>query len=666
MQTTANPLSRLSILALPALALALEAGMSAAFADELSVDELPAYTPDANTARADIPDVYKWDLTRLFPSDQAWEQKLQLLEPEVIVLSAFHGQLADGPALLRCLDHYFRLHGEVNQVTLYAGLRLTTARTDEDVQSMNQNALALMDKLMGQASFIRNELLALSDKQMAKAYKKAPGLEVHRGYIENLRRRKSRVLGEEAERVLGLAGDNLWAEIDLNEIPAPVETVFHSLLDDIPWPMVHDAQGNEVQLTLSNYGKFRRDADREVRREAVEAFLATLRQYEHALAATLGGQAQFSVMLARARGYDTARQAYLDKDNLDTAVYDNLIKTVNANLEPLHRYVSLRKKALGYDEIHLYDLYIPMVGGAEPEVPFSEGRAMVLEALQPLGEDYMQVLEQGLDPAQGWLDLYPSAEKRSGAFSASVYDRPPYVMMNYQDSMNDLSTLAHEYGHALHSHLSMEHQGYADYRYVPFLAEIASTANEALVERHLLANASDDRVKASILADRLATMRGTIYRQALFAEFEWQLHEWVEEGTPVTASLLEETYAGMVQKYYGPDYALAENDGMEWAYIPHFYWKYYVFTYATGLSSGIAIAQQVLEGEEGRDAYLGMLQAGCSAPPLEILAGAGVDLTTPAPIEAALKLFDETVTELEALLPSLQPPEIETTEGGEE
>jgi oligoendopeptidase F len=640
------------------LLLALAIPLFCLSTEDAMADELPAYTPDSNADRAEVPDAYKWDLGKLFADDDAWEAAATELVTEIDGLNAYQGRLADGPTLLECLDRYIELHGKVNSVTLYANLQNTTDSGDAAVQARHQQALSVLDQFMGTASFLRNEILALSDKEMGKAFKKAPALlERHGGYIEGLRRRKHTMLSPDAEQVLSLAGDNLWAEIDLNEIPAPVESAFHALLDDIPFPMVHDEEGNEVQLNFSNYGKFRRSPDRAVREEAVNAMMATLKQYEHAFAATLGGQAEFSVFLAKSRGYDTALEAYLDKDNLNPAVYHNLISTVNANLEPLHRYISLRKKLQGYDAIYLHDMYVPIVEGVDQEIPFEQAQTMLVEALAPMGPEYIEVLSKGLDPAEGWLDLYPSSDKRSGAFSASTHGVEPYVMMNYQDSMNDMSTLAHEYGHAMHSYLSMEHQGYMDYRYVPFLAEIASTANEVLVEEHLLAQATDPKVKASILADRLAGMRGTIYRQALFAEFELALHTFVEEGTPVTADLLNTTYGDLVTKYYGPDYALGEHHELEWAYIPHFYWKYYVFTYATGLSSGITIAQKVREGEANRDAYLGMLKAGCSAPPLEILAGAGVDLTTPEPIEAAMKRFDATVTELEALVAEIEAAE---------
>jgi oligoendopeptidase F len=422
-------------------------------------------------------------------------------------------------------------------------------------------------------------------------------------------------------------------------------------MTDIPWPEITDEDGQKVQLNLANYGRYRASADRDVRRGAVEAMFGTLRQFQHALAATLAGQFQLDVDFARARGYDTALEAYLDKDNIALAVYKNLVATINENLPLLHRYVDLRKKALGLDEIHLYDLYIPLAEGVDVEVPFPEARSLIRAALEPLGEDYGRALAVGLDPANGWMDLYPHTDKRSGAFSASAYGPHPYVFMNYQDSLNDMSTLAHEFGHALHSELAMNEQAYADFRYPPFLAEVASTCNESLLSDYLVSRATDPAEKAALLVERLESIRATIFRQTMFAEFEMVVHGFVEEGTPVTAALLDETYSDLVQRYYGPGYTMDENDGMEWAYIPHFYYKYYVYSYATGLSSGIAIADRVKTlGKPASDAFLAMLKGGASAPPLELLAGAGVDLTKPDALAAAMETFEKTLDEVEKLM----------------
>jgi oligoendopeptidase F len=615
---------------------------------------LPEWTPDPAAERAAVPDIYKWDLTRLFPDDGAWERSRVKLAGRIDELSVFEGKLTDARTLGECLDRYFELHDAINRLTLYAGLHRDMELGSAKYQEMSARGLAVMDELMKKAAFIRSEVLALSDEDLSRAYGEEAGPLVHRGYIDGLRRRKSRVLHRDAERVLGQMGDNLWAEIDLNEIFSASELAFQAMCNNIPWPMVHDENGKEKPLGFSSYPGFRRHPVRKVREEAVETFLATLRQYEDVFAATLGGQAAFTVNLARSRNYDTALEAYLDKDALDPAVYHTLIDTVNANLEPLHRYMSLRKRVMGVDELRLFDLYVPLVASVETSTTFAEARETVLAALQPMGEDYISTLSEGLDLTNGWIDLYPSDGKDSGAFCAGVYSLTPYVKMNFQNSIDDMSTLAHEFGHAMHHVLSASNQSYSEFRTAPFLAEIASTANEVLVQDYLLARADDDRVRAMLLNDRLESIKGTIYRQTLFAQFELAVHTFVEEGTPITAKLLDETYADLIGRYYGDDYTLGENDGLEWAYIPHLYYKYYVFTYATGLSCGIALANLVQEGPEQRDAYLRFLSGGCSVEPLDLLREAGVDLRRPDAIEAALRMFDETLAELEALLPTLR------------
>ncbi len=612
---------------------------------------LPEYTPNANDSRDQVPDAYKWSLTQLFADDAAWEAEMAKLEKEIPNLSAYQGKLSDPASLKKYLDLYFDLHDRASHVQQYANLARSTNLTDQKRQVQMQQSLTLMEELMAMSGFIRSEVLAVDDKTMAKVYKDKNGPAEYQGYLDNLRRRRARVLDADAERVMQLAGDNLWAEIDLNEIPSPIEQSFRALMSDIKWPVIHDADGKEVQLTLSNLGRFRASSDRAVRQETMTAFFATLRQYQHIFAALLGGQFDLDVTYARARHYDTALEAYMDKDGIATAVHDNLINTINANLEPLHRYVELRKQVLGLDDLHIYDLYVPMVAAAEMDVTYEEAMRILPAALAPLGKEYVDLLVHGLDPANGWIDVYPSNDKRSGAFSASVYGRDPYVFMNYQNSLNNMSTLAHEYGHALHSYLAMNNQPYTGYRYVPFLAEIASTCNQALLSDYLVAISKNKDEKIGILAAELETIRTTIYRQTLFSEFERKVHGYVEDGTPITAELLDETYAGLVKRYYGPGFTMDENDGMEWAYIPHFYFKYYVYSYATGLCSGIAIAERLKTGgDKAVEEYLGMLEGGCSKAPLDLLRDAGVDLSKPDAIESALQRFDRTVTELAELL----------------
>lgn len=616
-----------------------------------SAADLPPYQPDANATRAQVPDAYKWDLTPLFADADAWEAEIKAVRVGLPALKAYAGTLRKPSAMVNCLKLYFDMHDRTSRIAQYANLALDSEQTNQELQARKQLSLSLLDELNAASGFLRGELLALDDATMKKAYAAADGPSAYRNYIDNLRRRKSRVLSPETEKVLQLAGDNLWLEIDLNEVPSPYEDAFGALLSDIAWPKVHDAKGKEVQLTLSNYPVFRASSDRRVREEAVTAFYGTLRQFQHAFAATLAGQFELDVTFARARGYHTALKAYLDKDNVPVAVHDNLIGAVNANLKPLHRYVELRRQVLGLDEIRLYDLNVPLTAEAEMDVPYAKACEILPAALAPLGSQYVDMLNQGLDPRNGWIDVYPSNDKDSGAFSASVYGRHPYVKMNYQDTLDDLSTLAHEYGHALHSHLAMTHQPYHDHRYVMFLAEIASTCNEALLSDYLVKKAESQAARIGILAAELETIRSTIYRQTLFSEFERAVHGFVEQGTPVTAALLDETYAGLVKRYYGPGFSVGPDDGMEWAYIPHFYYKYYVYSYATGLSCGIAIAENVkAKGQPAVDGYLEMLSGGCAEPPLDLLKKAGVDLTKPDAINAALARFDRIVTELAGLL----------------
>jgi len=641
-------IARISLVALAGLVLAVSC---AATHVQSGKKPLPPLEPDANMERSAVPDVYKWNLTQLAKDDAAWQQGMEACSKDLEVLPKTCQGLEDPKNLLACLQAFFGLDERVNRLTMRAKLRHDADNQDAAIKKEHGQALKLTDDLMQRSSTIRQDLLALTPDALAKAYSAQPKLKQYAPWLDDMFRRKGRVLDPEAERVLALAGDNLWAQIDLNEIPSASESAFFGLLTSIEFPKIKDEEQKEVQLGLSNYGKYRSSKDRRVRRDTVESFFGTLKKFQNAFSATLAGQAQFDVFLARSRKYDTARKAYLDKDQLDPAVYDNLIATVRKNLDPLHRYVKLRKRVMKLDEVRLFDLYVPLVPGVEKEISFDEAVKTILASLGPLGPEYRKQIAHAMDPRNGWLDLYPAKHKESGAFSASVYGRHPYVKMNYLDQLNDVSTLAHEYGHAMHSHLAMKNQSYVTFRYVPFLAEIASTFNEMLLSDYLLKKARDKKERAYLLNDLMESIRTTIYRQTLFAEFELAIHQEMEAGKPLTAARMNEIYKGLITDYYGPDYTIGENDDIEWAYIPHFYWKYYVFTYATGLSSAIALSERVKTGgKPEREAYLGMLKGGCSKPPLELLKGAGVDLSKPEAVQAAMDLFNKTLTELEKLL----------------
>lgn len=610
-----------------------------------------AFVPDGNMERSAVPDRYKWQLDPLFASDADFERGLAEAAAARARLSAPCGKLADARALYECLAAYLELRLATNRLTLYGTLRYVVDQGSTTLQALQDRSQAALHELMAASNLIRQGVLALPDAALTAAYEREPRLVAYRPYLDQMRRRRAHVLGAEAERVLALAGDNLWAESDLNEIPSDFEKVFTGALTDLPLPVIRDEQDRPVQLTLSNYGPYRASSDRRVRREAVAGLFATLRRHEHTLAGTLAGQVRFDVFLARSRGYDTALDAYLDREDIPPAVYHNLITAIHDNLQPLHDYVALRKQVMGLSELHSYDLYTPLVPSVDLRFPYDEARRILPEALAPLGPEYVSVLRQGLDLRSGWIDLYPNKNKESGAFSSSVYGRHPFVKMNYYEGYDDLSTLAHELGHALHSHLSSAAQPYVTSSYSPFIAEIASTMNEKLLSDHMLRRAGSDDERLYLLNRLLESIRTTIYRQALFAEFELALHTAAEQGRPLTADVLDETYRRLCAQYYGPGLALDADDGVEWAYIPHFYYKYYVYTYATGLSSGIALAERVGSGDvKMRDAYLGLLAAGSSKPPLEILKDAGVDLSRPDAVVAAARLMQRTIQEMRAIL----------------
>ena len=609
------------------------------------------FVPNANMERSAVPHQYEWKLDPLFASDEAFDKGLADAAAMRERLKAYSGKLGDPAALRACLDLYFDTRLLTNKLSLYGNLRYVVDQASTQGQALRDKGLAALDELMRTATFIRQQVLALPDATLAAAYSNEPKLAVYKPYLGEMLRRKSRVLDAQAERVLALAGDNLWAEIDLDEIPSDHEKTHAALMTDLVLPTIKDESGHDVRLTLSNYGKYRASADRNVRKAAVEGLFGTLHTYRDALASTLAGQMRLDVFMARARGYDTALEAYLDKDDIDPQVYRSLIAAIHDNLQPLHDYVAMRKKIMGLPDIHVYDLYTPMIEGVTMDVPYEEAKTVLPQALAPLGDEYVSTLRKGLDLTNGWIDLYPNRNKESGAFSSSVYGVHPFVKLNYLDSYEDASTLAHEMGHAMHSWLSMHNQPYVTASYATFIAEIASTVNEKLLSDYMRAHARSDDERLYLLNRLLESLRTVIYRQTLFAEFELIAHTAAEQGTPITADFLDDTYQRLIAQYYGPDLTIDPDDASEWAYIPHFYFKYYVYTYATGLSSGVALAERVESGDPAkRDAYLGMLKAGSSKPPLEILKDAGVDLTKPDAIVAAARLMEKTIEEMQTIL----------------
>lgn len=609
------------------------------------------FKPDANMDRSQIPDIYKWNLTPLFSDSAQFEQALRDSQAGVGKLQTFKGKLQDPQALVDCLELYFQTRLLTNKATLYSNLRLTTALRDPQVQDMDARAQKAMRNFMAQTAFIRDEVMKLDGAALDQATVKFPRLKDYRPWINEARRRANHILSAEEERILSLAGDNQFAEIDLNELPSDFEKAFQALSAEIKLPTITDEEGKTVQLTFSNYAKYRGSSDRRVRQETVSKFFGALNDYRQTFASLLAGQVHLSSLLAKARGYDSALVAYLDRDNIPQSVYTNIVDTVRQNTAPLHRYVSLRKKMMGLDEVHLYDLYPPLVPAVEKDITYAQACEIVPQALAPLGEKYVQKLQEGLKLENGWVDVYPHKDKDSGASCASIFGCHPFVKMNFLDSFDDMSTLAHEFGHAMHSDLSFSTQPYTTAGYVPFVAEVASTCNEKFLSDYLVAHAQNDEEKLYLLNQMVDSIRSTIYRQALFADFELRVHQAGEAGQTLSADFLNETYLDLIRQYYGPDFTIDETDGIEWAYIPHLYYKFYVFSYTAGMSSGIAIAEKVQkEGAPARDAYLQMLSSGSSKPPVELLKMAGVDLTKPQAIQAATNLMDELLDQMEEII----------------
>ena len=609
------------------------------------------FKPDANMDRSQIPDIYKWNLTPLFSDSAQVEQALRDSQAGVEKLQTFKGKLQDPQALVDCLELYFQTRLLTNKATLYSNLRLTTALRDPQVQDMDARAQKAMRNFMAQTAFIRDEVMKLDGAALDQATVKFPRLKDYRPWINEARRRANHILSAEEERILSLAGDNQFAEIDLNELPSDFEKAFQALSAEIKLPTITDEEGKTVQLTFSNYAKYRGSSDRRVRQETVSKFFGALNDYRQTFASLLAGQVHLSSLLAKARGYDSALAAYLDRDNIPQSVYTNIVDTVRQNTAPLHRYVSLRKKMMGLDEVHLYDLYPPLVPAVEKDITYAQACEIVPQALAPLGEKYVQKLQEGLKLENGWVDVYPHKDKDSGASCASIFGCHPFVKMNFLDSFDDMSTLAHEFGHAMHSDLSFSTQPYTTAGYVPFVAEVASTCNEKFLSDYLVAHAQNDEEKLYLLNQMVDSIRSTIYRQALFADFELRVHQAGEAGQTLSADFLNETYLDLIRQYYGPDFTIDETDGIEWAYIPHLYYKFYVFSYTAGMSSGIAIAEKVQkEGAPARDAYLQMLSSGSSKPPVELLKMAGVDLTKPQAIQAATNLMDELLDQMEEII----------------
>ena len=591
-------------------------------------------------ARDQIPQEDTWALEDLYPSDESWEQALSALTARQAEAAAFAGKLGESGETLCAFLHL------VEDVDGQSELLANYAMRKADQDTRNATYQAMVGKLMGVLtavgaafSFATPEIMAIPEETLEGFYKAAPGLERYRRYLNNERRRREHTLSAAEERLLAAAG----------EMANATDTVFGAFLNaDMRYPDAVDSEGKPHALSQSTFVPLEESGDRALRKSAYENLYNTLGGMRNTAAGLLDAQNKQQKFFATARKYGSAREAAMDRTNVPVAVYDNLIEAVHQNMDKMHRYVRLRKKLLGVEELHFYDVYTPLLKDEPAKIPFAQAKQTVYDALYPLGDGYRAILKEGFE--NRWIDVYENQGKRGGAYSAGTKVHP-FVLLNYSGSLDSQFTLAHEMGHALHSYLSNKHQNQIDSDYVIFVAEVASTCNEALLMEYLLKKTTDKKERVFLINHFLDQFKGTIYRQTMFAEFEKFMGAAVDAGQTLTADMLCAEYARLCKLYYGEDMVVDDQIAMEWARIPHFYYNYYVFQYATGYSAAIALSRRILrEGESAVKDYLGFLSGGCSKSPIDLLKGAGVDMTSPAPVNDALKLFGELLDEMESLM----------------
>ena len=591
-------------------------------------------------ARKDMDPKFQWDFTHMYASDEVWEAELDALVKDLDKIKAIEGTLgASREAFKAGIDTVNGLAERLERLYIYANLHRCADGSEPKHQEMDGKATSAYVRFSTALAFFDPEILAIPEETL-NAFLAPDEMKPYRHYIENLTRSRAHCLDAQRERMLAQLGDAAQAPQDAYEMLTNV---------DMELPKVHDENGDEKQLTAGNFGVFRESPVRAMREEAFNAMFGTYKKYINTFAALYGGNVKQDQFMANVRGYESACHAALFRNNIPVSVYDSLIEAVHESLPTMRRYLDLRKEALKLDKIDMYDLYCPMVKDVDYKVPFEEAKKMVKKATEPLGEGYQKLLDKAY--AENWMDVYENKGKRSGAFSCGVFGVHPYVLLNYTDALDDAFTTAHELGHAMHSYKSDSTQDYMNHDYCIFVAEVASTVNEVLLTKYLLKTETDKARRAYILNHFLEGFRTTLFRQTLFAEFERKAHEMYQNGEPLTAERLTALYKSLVELYYeGAE--VPENIAYEWAFIPHFYTAYYVFQYATGFSSAVAIASHIVETGDA-EGYLKFLTTGGSDYPLNELKLAGVDLTSPQPVKDALKVFDDSVEELRELLKEL-------------
>jgi len=593
--------------------------------------------------RDEIPAQYKWNATDLFPTTGHWHKAIEELKAHIEELQTFEGKLTTGAAILACLNKRCATDQVNDVVYLYAYLHKHTERANPEAEAMADTVDGLESDYEESAAFIEPEILKLDEATLLSLIANTPGLEIYEHYFNNLLRKKAHILSTEMEGLLASASE--MAETSSNAYDMLVE-------DDMKFDNITDENGNSVELTESNYfNKFRKSTDRRVRKDTHEAYFGAYQKQENTHASLRASSIKKDIFFAKARKYPSTLDASLYENNIPRAVYENLIATVNEFLPTFHRYNALRKEALKLDEYHVYDRYAPLVDDIDTKIPYEEAKNLVAEGLAPLGEEYLTIMKNGIE--SGWVDVYEHEGKSSGAWSWTEYGAHPYVLLNYGENFDSLSEFAHEMGHAMHSYYTHSTQPYINEGHTTFTGEVASTVNDALMARHMLSTTTDTKARIYLLDQHIEQFRGLVFHQTMYAEFEMETHRLVEEDEPLTLEVLNKIWRDLLIKYNGPDIVIDQKSDLSWAVIPHFFRSFYVYQYATGYSAALAFASRLQSGDSKmREDYINFLRAGESGYSIEILKKAGVDMSTPAPIREALKVFEGLVDELAQCLQS--------------
>lgn len=582
-----------------------------------------------------------WNLESIYANNELWEEDYAALEKDAAEFAKLKGAIeADVSKIPAVLDAYYGLHRRLSKLSVYARMRFDQDTTDSTYQTMSAKIGSLGVKIGAASAFVEPEILSYSKEQLEAAEKENERTAYYGRKIEEMLRGQEHTLDAEKEELLAAAGDMAEAPDD----------IFSVLMNaDMKYPDIVLEDGTHLPLTNSTYISYMESPDRAVREGAFKTLYGQIASLKNTFAAIYRGNLKQAKFYAQSRKYSSARAMYLADSNVPESVYDNLLSAVHEALPMMYRYVAVRKKVLGVDKLHMYDVYTPIVAAQNQTYEFEQAKQMVLEALKPMGEDYLSHAREGLE--NRWIDIYPNKGKKGGAYSWGCYDSQPFILLNYTKNLDSVFTLIHEMGHSIHSYYSITAQDYAYSDYKIFVAEVASTCNECLLMHDLLKKTTDKEQRKYLLNHYLDSFKGTLFRQTMFAEFEKTAHDYCAQGKPLTAEALSQMYLELNQKYFGPDMEKDEEIAYEWMRIPHFYTPFYVYQYATGYSAAVALSAKILkEGKPAVDAYMSFLKGGESKDPIDLLKMAGVDMTTEKPVADALALFGELVAELEALV----------------